>query len=207
MRKTDFKTNHNEFEKWIVWYGAFMKKLIEAQRVIRSNHEKMELIEALVLRCFVRWEVLVEDDIIVSLNRDPSTYANALGLKLRRHLSRDESEAIVVGHRYLDFKSVDQIKNFAKKYLTGKFNPFQAIPRDVAEKIDQFAIMRNLLSHYSSFAWRSYRKMMAKYHSYKRIPEPGAYLIKTNRKTGEYHWSEYLTNFLRCSELMRKAVC
>jgi len=206
MRKADFKKNHLEFERWIIWYGDFLKKLIEAKKVVTSDFEKMELVEALVLRCAVRWEVLIEDDIIASLNHDSSAYANNLGLRLRKHLTRDESEAMIIGHRYMDFKSVADVKKFAKKYLVPKYNPFEHIPSPNAEKIDEFMIFRNFLAHYSGYSKRAYRKMMVKKYSYTRVPEPGAFLIKVNPKTHAYRWSDYLVNFLRCSEKMRLAI-
>jgi hypothetical protein len=206
MRKLDFKKNHFEFEQWIIWYGNFLKRLIEARKVVKSKFEKMELVEALVLRCAVRWEVLVEDDIITSLNRDSSAYAESLGLRLRKHLTRDESEAMIIGHRYLDFKSVGDVKKFARRHLVSKYNPFETITPQIADKIDEFMIIRNLLAHYSGHGWRAYRRMMAQKYSYRRVPEPGAFLIKADPKTQEYRWSSYLINFLKCSERMRKAI-
>ncbi len=67
-------------------------------------------------------------------------------------------------------------------------------------------IMRNFLAHYSRYAWRSYRKMMARKYSYKRITEPGAFLITANSRTDAYRWNDYLVNFLECSEKMRSIV-
>jgi len=78
MRKANFDTSHTEFETWIMWYGDFLNRLISAQRIVRTKIEKLELLEALALRCAVRWEVLVKEDIITSLNRDSSAYASAL---------------------------------------------------------------------------------------------------------------------------------
>ena len=82
MRKIDFKIQHDEFEDWLVWYGDFIKKLIEARNVVKTKFEKLEILEALVSRCAVRWEVLIEEDIITSLNRDSSAYAKAVALAL-----------------------------------------------------------------------------------------------------------------------------
>lgn len=165
------------------------------------------MIEALVLRCAVRWERLVESDILASINRDSSGYSKKLGLSLRKHLTRDECEAIIIGHRYLDFKSVNDVKNFANKFLVKKYNPFVAITKDIEDKIDEFMLMRNLLTHYSSYTWRSYKQMMTKKYFYKKIPEPGAFLIKINRKNKNvYRWGEHIINFIDCSERMRKGV-
>jgi len=206
MRKANFATSHTEFETWIMWYGNFLRRLIEAQRIVRTKGEKLELVEALVLRCAVRWEVLVQEDIITSLNRDSSGYASALGLRLRKHLSRDECKAMLVGHRYLDFRSVADIKRFGKNYLSSAHNPFRAISSQCAEKIDEFMTMRNVLAHYSDFAWRSYHRFMQSKYNYKRVPEPGEFLIRPNTRSHEYRGSEYLRAFLQCSEDMRAAV-
>ncbi len=206
MRKADFERNHLEFEYWIGWYGDFLLKLIETKHVVKTKTEKLELVEALVLRCATRWEVLVSADLVAGLNRDPSAYADSVGLRLRKHLSYDESEAIIIGHRYLDFKSVGDSKRFAKKYLVSQYNPFQAITSKMEKRIDEFMTMRNLLAHYSHYAWRSYRKMMTREYSYERVREPGAFLITVNRRTDYYRWSEYLDNFLHCSEKMRETV-
>ena len=206
MRKANFDTSHTEFENWITWYGNFLKRLIEAQRIVRAKQEKLELVEALVLRCAVRWEVLVQEDILTSLNRDSSAYASALGLRLRKHPSRDDCKAMLFGHRYLDFKTVADIKRFGKNYLSSAYNPFRAISSQCAERIDEFMTMRNVLAHYSDFAWRPYHRFMQSKYNYKRVPEPGEFLARTNTKSHEYRWSEYLTAFLQCSGDMRTAV-
>ena len=206
MRKSDFQKNHDEFEDWIDWYGDFLYRIVEAKRVIRNKYEKIELVEAFVLKCVVAWEILVEEDIITSLNRDSSTYADALDLRLRKHLSKDECRAIIVGHRYIDFKSISNIKSFAKKYLVPSQNPFAAIPTNFGKKIDEFVIMRNVIAHHSDYAWRSYKRLMISKYKYKRVPEPGDFLIATIRATGEYRWGEYFRTFLDCSEKMKESV-
>jgi hypothetical protein len=206
MRKCDFSRSHQEFENWIYWYGRFILKLISARRVIRYKDEKLELMEALVMRCCVRWEVLVEEDVITAFNRDSSAYAAHLGLKLRKHLTKDECEAILIGHRYLDFKSVGDLKGFARRYLSPKFNPFEAITSDLEHKIDEFLVMRNLLAHYSSSGWRSYYRTMKRSHRLQRVREPGEFLIGINPKTKLFQWHEYLQAFLASSRLMLKSV-
>jgi hypothetical protein len=206
MRKKSFKINHDDFETWILVYGDLMKRLIGAKHIVRTKFEKMELLEALVLRCAARWERLVEEDIITSLNRASSGYAKELGLKLRPHLSRDEALAMLVGHRYLDFRGVNEVKNFAKKHLVAKYNPFKTISKSSVKRIDDFLAMRNLLAHYSTLSWRNYRRLMKSKFKYRRVPEPGAFLIRINPKTKEYRWAEYLTTFLDCSHKMRRTV-
>jgi hypothetical protein len=205
MRKADFATNHIEFISWIRTYGDLLYRLLEAKRVVRTKFEKLEILEAFVLRFAARWEVLFVQDIITSLNRDPSIYAKALSLHLRKHLSVDECKAILYGHRYLDFRGVDDIKSFAKKYLCSSQNPFQAISSTDAKRIDEFLIMRNLLAHYSDLAWRSYDTFMRNRYSYIRVPEPGEFLMGSTR-TGEYRWSEYFRAFGKASDDMMRHV-
>jgi hypothetical protein len=206
VRKANFRSNHREFDSWIRWYGRFIQKLLSAQRVVRYKGEKLELLEALVHRVSVRWELLVEQDIIISLNHDASTYAKALGLKLRRHLTMNECEAILTGFRYLDFKGVGDVKGFGKKYLVERYNPFRAISADHTRQIDEFLVMRNLLAHYSRRAWMSYRHAIRTNHRLQRVREPGEFLAAVNPRTRRYRWDDYLRNFLDASSQMLAAV-
>ncbi len=205
MKKSDFYTSHIEFLEWIVWYGNFLKRLIEAKRIIRTKFEKLELMEALVLRVSVRWEILIIQNIITSLNKDSTIYSSVLGLRLRKHLSRDEIKAILIGHRYIDFRNVEEVKSFRKKYLSPAYNPFKVISKSDARKINEFLIMRNLLAHYSDFARRTYNQFMKNKYKYQHIPEPGSFLLAIT-PSGEYRWSQYLRTFGDVSDVMLKSV-
>jgi hypothetical protein len=205
MKKADFAKQHEEFETWIVWYGDFLMRVIEARRVVRTRFEKCELVEATILRCVARWEVLITRDIVTSLNRDSSAYAQALGLRLRKHLSWDECKAIVLGTRYIDFRNVSELKCFGKRYLVAAHNPFAGITPQLYKKIDEFSVMRNLLAHYSDYAWRTYYDFMKKRYHYQRVPEPGTFLIAIT-PSREYRWSEYFRSFLQASHLMMQQV-
>jgi hypothetical protein len=206
VKKCDFRSNHLEFDVWIRWYGDFIKKIIDAERVIRKRHEKMELVEAIVLRAAVRWDVLVEQDIVSSINRDASVYAKALNLRLRKHLTKDECKAMIVGHRFLDFKSVGDVKNFGRRFLNPDLNPFDAITGPQEDKINEFLGMRNLLAHYSDYAWRSYYAFMQSKYKYAKVPEPGDFLITLTPNGRTYRWADYFLNFLNVSIAMIKAL-
>ena len=206
MRKIDFRRNHELFDFPVIWYGDLLQKLIEAKNVVRTKLEKSELVEALVMRVATVWDNLVRKDIMASLNRDSSCYAQALGLRLRRHLSADECEAVLYGHRYLDFRSVGDVKHFGKQFLAPRWNPFAAITRPQARAVDDFFVIRNYVAHYSSYARRAYRAMIRRRHNFKRIPEPGPYLIAADHRTGQYRWGTYLTVFLQCSASMLSSV-
>jgi hypothetical protein len=201
MKKASFNKNHADFEQKIHWYGKFLdKRLFNLEQ-----REQYELLEAFVLRIAARWEVLIIQDIVTSLNHDASTYANKIGLCLRKHLTKDESEAIFIGHKFVDFKSVGDIKGFGKKYLSYKYNPFKKINSTIARNIDQFFTIRNYLAHYSSYARQKYKYMMIKNYNLKRICEPGVFLSKINKRTKKYHWVEFIETFLKCSHIMKGA--
>ena len=205
MNKASFKRCHEEFDAWMLIYGEMLKRLVEAKRVVRTKPEKLEIVEAFVRRCTVRWELLVTWDMLTSLNRDCSQYAMALGLKLPRHLSYDECKAILYGPRYLDFKGTEDILRFSKKYLVPALNPFLAVPKGVRDRIDEFLLVRNVLAHYSDASIRSYKTLMKDTYDYSRIPEPGAFLISV-QSSGQYRWGEYILNFLQASEKMLQSV-
>lgn len=181
--------------------------MIASKQVVRYKYEKIELIEAAVHRVCMRCDVLIEEDIITSLNRDSSVYANELGLKLRKHMVRDECEAVLLGHRYLDFRSVGDVKAFGRRYLRAKYNPFEAIIPTLADTIGDFFIIRNVLAHYSGYTRRSYTRMMKRKHQFKRLPRPGDYLVAVNSRTKTIRWTEYLEVFLQTSDFMHKRVC
>ena len=207
MRKADFRNNHEEFDDWIWWYSDFVGELVTDRRIVLSKAEKRELIEATVHRVCARWDALVEADIITSLNRDSTRYTKELGLTLRKHLTRDECEAVLFGHRYLDFRSVGEIKSFGKRYLDPRYNPFDVIPTSIAKTIDDFFIIRNVLSHYSRYAQRRYERRLKAKHTFARLPQPGDYLLAVDRAAEMMRWTRYLEAFMDASEVMRKRVC
>ena len=200
MKKASFRKNHKNLEKWIDWYGNFLEKYL----YILSLPEQYELLEAFVLRIATRWEVLIIQDTIIGLNHDSSKYSSEIGLDLKIHLTRDESEAILIGHRYIDFKGVGDVKSFAKKYLTDKFNPFKFIDNNISKKINQFFTIRNYLAHYSSFSKRKYKAMIIKDYKLRKTYEPGMFLLKIDKITKLYRWVEFIKVFLKASTLMKK---
>jgi len=205
MKKSSFLKYHIEFVNWIIWYGDFLKKINDAKRIITNKYQKAETTEAFVLRIAARWENLCIDDIITSLNLDSSVYATTLNLKLRKHLTRDECKAMLYGHRYVDFKSVGDIKNFGKSYLNPSYNPFSGIQKKESDRIDEFYTIRNFLAHYSAFSKRSYNKLMINKYHYKKIPEPG-YFLNSITKDGYFRWSDYLVSFQKASDDMLKNI-
>ena len=206
MRKAAFEINHKKFDDWLWSYSDFILDLIDSEKLARTKYQKSELLELAVLKVCMRWDVLIEQDIITSLNRDSSIYAKKIGLNLRKHMTRDECEAMLIGHRFLDFRSAGDVKGFGKKHLNPKYNPFGAITGELIKIIDNFFIIRNIVAHGSRYAWHTYTAMIKKNHSFKKIPKLGDYLLGVDRKTKNIRWTIYIEAFLETSNLMLKRV-
>ena len=125
MRKTSFRLSLDDFDQSVDSYEAFVDKIAGAERVIRYKHEKTELFEAFILRLVTLWDVFIEEVFVACLSRDSSQYAEFRDLTLRKHLSYDESYAVLTGLGYLDFKGVGDIKGHARQLLV--VNPFDAM--------------------------------------------------------------------------------
>lgn len=203
MKKSSFYKNHSGFEKWIDWYGNFLDRHFYHLYTF-SKAEEYELLESVTLKIAARWEALVIQDVITSLNRDSSRYSSEIGLKLKKHLTKDEAEAIIIGHRFIDFKGIGDIKHFAKKHLSSKYNPFKSIDSNISKKIDQFFTMRNYLAHYSKYSKRKYKAMLSKDFKLKRLYEPGKFLSKVDKSTKSYRWADFINTFLQVSRSMQK---
>lgn len=126
-----------------------------------------------------------------------------LNLKLPKHLTKDLCEAILVGPGYLDFKSVSDIKNFAKKVLPKDVNPFRLIRANpTAKRIDELYVMRNYLSHYSGKSRRALYRMYQHSWGLKNFRQPGDFLIAYSGK----RLFQYIDAFTGASKQMRAII-
>jgi hypothetical protein len=205
MKKASFEVNHDNFEVCLDIYHQLSYRIVEAKHIVGEWEDKKELIEALVLEVSGEWEVLTRDDIIVSLNRDNSVYANTLNYNLPKHLSKDVCEAIIVGHKYFDFKDVDELKSFGKKHLSRKLNPFQYISNNCGKKIDEFISIRNYIAHLSSRAERVYINKVLKPRNINKCIRPGEFLLAGSGYTHS-RFCDYLNNFEKTSTDMRTVI-
>jgi hypothetical protein len=202
MRKADLAKIHDEFEEDMDWYIDFLIRMLRAKRVVQY-YDKLEILESLVIRLCAIWEVFVGDEMIACLNIDSSKCKEELQLRLPKHLSKDLCEAILVGHGYMDFKSVGDIKSFARKVLPDDVNPFNFIRTNpTAKRIDELYIMRNYLSHYSSKSRRTLHKMYQDSWDLKKFREPGDFLLAYSGK----RLVQYIGAFLDASEQMRRII-
>ncbi len=144
MRKTGFKKHHEYFRGTLLWWSGFVFRVASTQDIVQHDGERHELVDTAVLRIGARWEDLIQTDLINCLNRDTSAYAAELGLSLRKHMTRDECQALLFGTGYLDFRSVRELKNFAKRHLASSFNIFSQIPRSTEWEHYQSRARRHL---------------------------------------------------------------
>src|SRR5262249_37614727 len=154
MRKSDLRKNHKALDAAIARYKSFMQKILAAERVIRSNLEKRDLAESVLLRLCANWESFVDEHLIDCVNVDHSSLSDFFGVKIPRNPSRDLCQALLFGDGYRDFRSIGELKGFSKKVLPDTSNPFLAISNNNCERIDETYTIRNYLAHYSTAATR-----------------------------------------------------
>jgi hypothetical protein len=211
MRKADLTKNHDWFEEQINWFMSFLMRVKDAQLinqepidintkfVIGETLDKIEIVESSILRICALWESFVEEELIDCLNLDCSKFSEHLRLKLPKDMTRDTCAAALLGDRYLDFKSVGEIKNFAKKVLCQANNPFELIKKTNSKKIDEIYIIRNYLSHYSRKSMRALRDMYLKSHNHRNFIRPGNFLLSNNAD----RLVQYIKSFVDSSQQMR----
>ena len=190
MRKVDVQLTFDDFTGRLRWYQAFIDRVCRG-RIVRAADERMELLEAFLIRIHTLWDRFGERLLIDCLNRDTSQYAEHTDRNIRKHLSRDECAALLEGLGYLDFKSVGNMKGIARKVLLDRYNPFKTIPDEAGRRIDELYQIRNYLAHGSNQSKRALRKAYKDGWSAKRFTEPGSFLMHKDRATGKPRFSSY----------------
>lgn len=180
MNKADLKKNHEKLDAAINRYEDFMKRIINAERVIKTIQEKRDLAESVLLRLCANWESFVEKHLVDCVNVDPSKLTDFLGVPMPKHLSKNLCTAFILGDGYRNFASFHQLKGFTRKLLPDKSNPFLAVKGVPPEKIDEVYTIRNYLSHYSAKSKRALRRMYENTYDRKKFIEPGLFLLPKN---------------------------
>ena len=205
MRKSGFRVDHTYFRGSLLWWSDFVIRVATTNDVVQDDGERHELADTAVLRIGAKWEALVQADLINCLNRDTSKYAAELGLRLRKHMTRDECQALLFGTGYLDFRSVRELRAFAKRYLLNSFDIFARIPRDCEKPIDRFFIIRNLVAHYSPYAERAYYRLLRTQYNFHRMRAPGEFLLAVDGRSGNMRIIDFINAFLKAERAMFKA--
>jgi hypothetical protein len=195
MRKADLLKNHEALDEAIGRYREFMARVIVAQRVIRTQQEKRDLAESVLLRLCANWERFVDEHIVDCVNCDHSKLPAFLGVTIPAHPTRNLCEAIIFGGGYRDFHSTAHLIDFTRKILPDNSNPFMEMSTGDRARIDEAFSMRNYLSHYSAKARRSLDTVYKKKYKLRRFVEPGSFLLA---RGGKRLWA-YFESFEQAS--------
>ena len=206
MRKASFDRTLLNFHVNMNWEIDILMKIETAKAVVKSIAVKQSIFEAFVLSICANWEILVEELLVDCLNKDASKYCDYTGYKLRRHLSRDECKAILIGINYLDFKSTENLKEISSNILIPECNPFIKIPAANGRKINEFFKIRNYLAHRSDAAKRSLLKLYQDRYGLKTFVEPGRFLLAKDPNEKIPRIGIYINNFKKAANIMGQSL-
>jgi hypothetical protein len=177
LRKANLKKNHDSLDEAIDRYYAFLKRIIDAQRVVGTAAEKRDIAESVLLRLCAYWESFVEEHLVDCINVDHSKLKEYFHVAIPANPSKGLCQALILGPGYKDFRSMADMKGFAKAILDDSSNPFLSISKPHAKGIDEVYKIRNYLAHYSSVARRSLHAMYRNEYGMTRFLEPGQFLL------------------------------
>jgi hypothetical protein len=195
MRKGSIELTLDSYLWELNTFIDILNKVIDSNSVF-SKDEKSELFEAFVLKACAAWEEMVENLFVDCLNRDSKQYSDYMELSLPKHMSHNQSRAMIVGIGYFDFKGVNDIKSKAKHILVDEFNPFKNIPTGVGKKIDEFYKFRNFIAHRSIRSELSLKKVFTATYKLKKIPKPGHFLLAHDNKIQGPRLGTYMKAFI-----------
>jgi hypothetical protein len=182
VRKADLKRNHVSFDEAVGRYRSFMRKIVDAQRVVSSAQEKRDIAESVMLRLCAHWESFIDEHLVDCINVDHSGLSEYFGVTIPTNPSKDLCHALLFGGSYRDFKSFGDLKGFSRKIMPDGNNPFLRITSTQAKKIDEAYKIRNYLSHYSAMGRRSLMRVYREEYNMKRFLEPGQFLLAYNAR-------------------------
>ncbi len=177
MRKANLRRNHDTFDDAVTRYRSFLNKIICAQRVISTPQEKRDLSESTLLRICAHWERFVDGHLVDCVNRDHTKLSAFFEARIPDNPSKDLCQALIIGEGYTDFKSINDLRRFSRRILPNESNPFLAISRRHADKLDEVYVIRNYLSHYSTKSRRSLMRVYRSSYQMERFYEPGQFLL------------------------------
>jgi len=204
MKKSSFERSLGDFYFNMSLDIGFLVKIQKSQKVVKSVEEKRSVFEAFVLSICANWEILVEELLIDCLNKDTSNYKEYTGFRISKHIPRETCKAIILGTSYLDFKSVSNLKQIAKRILVPQFNPFKEVPASNGERIDEFFALRNYLAHYSYAAKRSLQDIYRNKYNLKTFRRPGDFLLAEDKDQKLPRMGVYINNFIATADIMAK---
>jgi hypothetical protein len=181
LRKANLKKNHEALDEAIDRYYVFLRKIIDAQRVVSTAAEKRDMAESALLRMCAYWESFVEEHLVDCINVDHAKLKEYFHVTIPSNPSKDLCQALILGPGYKDFRSMADMRKFSKAILQDASNPFMKISKAHAKGIDEVYRIRNYLAHYSSAARRSLHAMYRLEYGMTRFLEPGQFLLGTTQ--------------------------
>ena len=175
MRKASIRLNHVEFETKVEHLRSLAKTSLHPNIELRASEQRLCL-EGFTLLLASYWEELINNDFVDALNRDTSNYASQVELVLPKNLPRDICFGLLVGHGYLNFRSVGDLLGKSRQLIVPANNPFRQISAPRRKSIDCFINVRNYLAHRSKKAHREYARVLTREYSYTRVVSPGQFL-------------------------------
>lgn len=214
------RTEFDNFFANMIQHTDLLVKIIKAKGIILSPDEEKEILPkllpaekkqihaAFVLQICATWEILAENVFVECLLCDTSKYKERTGITLpRKKLTRDICKGLVSGLGYFSFRNAGDLKGKAKKFLAERYNPFNKIPSDSTEKLDEFYLIRNYIAHRSSAAEQSLKRMYKRTYGMRFRP-PGNFLFdiveftETGEKGEQIRFANYSEAFEKAADEM-----
>lgn len=163
--------------------------------------DKYLLIEGTFLYLVASWDLLVEEDMIVLFSADTRRLCQTLDYDLPKTISKGEAEAILLSLRgYMDFRSVSDILDIARKCLVEPLRLFKFIPQHARNMIDQIYIIRNHIAHFSLRSRVAYERAVLQAHNLSRYRSPGRFLLAVPKGKRKPRLLEYIQSLDDASE-------
>jgi hypothetical protein len=122
------------------------------------------------------WERYVETRLVAALNHNPKNFLEEQNIIGLTRMSVGLANYIVRGgNRYFDFRSMDDLKGKAKRWL-GATNPFSSLPAADIAYIDCLATVRNCVVHGSEASVTAYKRSIKSVYGMKKASEPTEFL-------------------------------
>jgi len=218
MRKSSLEITFEKFFDQISFYRDLLTKIKHTDKISYDNpevikslkttgidlREKKEVFEALFLKIYVTWEILVEELLIDCLNRDISQYATHKETTFPKHLPRSVCKALITGLRYFDVRSVGEIQKISRQILIDRYNPFKSIDEPSKKRINETYIIRRYLAHYSDQAKRELRRLYKDKYNLKHFRQPGDFLFAFDKETKQIRLANYINAFINAADAMAK---
>ena len=194
MKKSELNVTFKIFFEDSYEYTEIINNILRAKKVVWKKEHKKEIVEAMIIKYLTLWEMFIENLLIDCFNKDTSKYSEYSQIYIPKHLTRNICHSILNWLWFFDVKSMSNLKNISKNILVKKYNPFlikNNETKKIYEKIEEFYIIRNYISHLSKKAENSYKKKLSENYWYKRIPKVGDFIISK-----ETNWEYRIINYI-----------